>query len=122
MSLFGRSRRGKSVKFDFYIQIQSLAPWPAHFSYMTVTWQRGATHKGQTKAVRPTPGPSGTASYIFDEGFHLPCTLFQVPAPAPPPQTPVRRRFERWGAVHLAAFPVLPRHPRSLLHSQKFSC
>ena len=70
--------KGKSVKFDFYIQIHSLSPWPAHLSYMTVTWQRGTSHKGQTKAVGPTKNNSMNAMYVFDEGFHLPCTLMQV--------------------------------------------
>ena len=78
--LLGRSGKGKSVKFDFYIQIHALAPWPAQYAYMTVTWSRGAQHKGQTKAVRPSTSPTGAgfASYVFDEGFHLPCTLYQV--------------------------------------------
>ena len=95
MGIFGKTK-GRAVKFDFYVQIHSLSPWPAQYAYLAIVWSRGTTHKGQTKVTGPTSGPAGGAAAVFsfNEGFHLPCTLYEVrPAPlqacSSPPCQPV---------------------------------
>ena len=81
MGIFGKSK-GRPAKFDFYVQIHSLSPWPAQYAYLAIAWSRGTTHKGQTKVTGPTSGPAGGAAAVFsfNEGFHLPCTLYEVSA------------------------------------------
>jgi N-terminal C2 in EEIG1 and EHBP1 proteins len=77
-SFFARGK-GKATKFDYYINIHTLKPWPTQYTALAVAYARG-THKGMTKAARPAvvqPGQLWT-HYDFEEAFHIPCTLYQV--------------------------------------------
>ncbi len=77
-SFFNRGK-GKAAKFDYYINIHTLKPWPTQYTALAVAYARG-THKGVTKAARPAvvqPGQLWT-HYDFEEAFHIPCTLYQV--------------------------------------------
>ena len=79
MPLFGKSK-GKQAKFDYYLLVHSLSPFPANYRSVYITWQRGSGKKGTTRTVGPAPeGPGRSwATYQFDEAFHVGCTLNQV--------------------------------------------
>jgi len=76
MPLFGKGRD----KFDFYVLIHSLSPFPGQFKHLHIVWQRGAGKRGQTKNIGPTaePGRPSSASFQFEEAFHVDCALSQV--------------------------------------------
>lgn len=77
-SFFNRGK-GKATKFDYYVNIHTLKPWPTQYTALAISYARG-THKGVTKAARPAvtqPGQLWT-HYDFEEAFHIPCTLYQV--------------------------------------------
>ncbi|KAK9805120.1 hypothetical protein WJX72_000185 [[Myrmecia] bisecta] len=77
MGLFGKSK-SKQARFDFYIHIHSLTPWPARFSALLVHWERGSSRQGYTKAAGATTEPGrSVGTYSFEETFHVPCTLYQ---------------------------------------------
>lgn len=79
MGIFGKGK-SKQSKFDFYIHVHTLSPWPAQYSKLTLEWQRGGSRKGWTKPVGPTVGQPGRmwATYEIEQTFHVPCTLYQV--------------------------------------------
>ena len=79
MGIFSKGK-GKPVKFDYYVLIHSLSPWPNQYKQLVVTWQRGSGRKGQTSAVGPSPEQPGRSwgTYQFEESLHVPCTLIQV--------------------------------------------
>ena len=77
MPLFGK---GKSAKYDYYLLLHNLSPFPANYKSIYISWQRGSGKRGQTKAVGPTstgPGRSW-ATYQFEDALHVDCTLNQV--------------------------------------------
>ncbi|KAK9830927.1 hypothetical protein WJX81_006480 [Elliptochloris bilobata] len=73
MGLFGGTKK-RELKYHFYVHIQSVAPWPAHFKSIFIAWSRGSSKKGVTKAVAAVPGESGRT---LETAFHVPCTIFQ---------------------------------------------
>lgn len=77
MNMF--KRKGKSTGFDFYLHIHTLSPWPSKYKAVYVEWSRGSSHKGVLKPAGPTSQGNGqVASFDFDEGIHVPCTLYTV--------------------------------------------
>jgi hypothetical protein len=76
MPLFGKGRN----KFDFYILVHNLSPFPSKFKSLHIVWQRGAGKRGQTKSIGPTaePGRSQSSTFQFEEAFHVDCALSQV--------------------------------------------
>lgn len=78
MGLFGKSK-SKTSTFNFYVRVHSLSPWPAQYKSLAVSWQRGTSRKGITIPVNPTVKPGRDwNSYEIEQGFHIPCTLYQV--------------------------------------------
>lgn len=82
MGIFGKGK-SKQSKFDFYIHVHTLSPWPAQYSKLVLEWQRGGSRKGWTKPIGPTVGQPGRmwATYEIEQDFHVPCTLYQVSIP-----------------------------------------
>ncbi|KAK9839098.1 hypothetical protein WJX74_009525 [Apatococcus lobatus] len=75
MNMF--KRKGKATGFDFYLHIHTLYPWPSKYKAVYVEWSRGSSHKGVLKPAGPSSQSSGqVASFDFDEGIHVPCTLY----------------------------------------------
>ncbi len=79
MGIFSKGK-SKQSKFDFYIHVHTLSPWPAQYSKLVLEWQRGGSRKGWTKPVGPTVGQPGRmwATYDIEQDFAVPCTLYQV--------------------------------------------
>ena len=79
MGIFSKNK-GKPAKFDYYLLVHSLSPFPAQYKSLYITWQRGSGKKGQSRAVGPSqegPGRSWS-TFQFEEAFHVSCTLTQV--------------------------------------------
>lgn len=79
MPLFGKA---KTAKYDYYLLLHTLSPFPANYKSIYISWQRGSDKRGQTQAVGPTATGPGRpwATYQFEEALHVDCTLHQVSA------------------------------------------